>query len=80
MYGPDAVVIVLDRAFGESVKRGATAGRAILAVLRPELELAVVVVGRPTLVDDDRAVELSSFGSDGRFRQSSTMLGLSLGG
>ena len=64
MYGPEAVVIVLDRAFGESVKRGATAGRAIiLAVLQPELELAVVV-DRPTLVDD-RAVELSSSGRDG---------------
>jgi len=61
VHGPEAVVIVLDRAFGESVKRGATAGRAIIfAVLQPELELAVVV-DRPTLVDD-RAVELSSSG------------------
>lgn len=67
VYGPEATVMVLDRALGESVKRGAAPGRDI-----EEVSLDVEVVRD----DDDkdlgalkgiRAVELASSGRFGMF-------------
>lgn len=81
VYGPEAVVMVLDRALGESVNRGAAPGRVIVvdfdrllaAVVRPsgsgEDPDEDLVVGLIVLVSVDmrrRAVELSSSGGDGR--------------
>ena len=59
--GPEAVVIVLLRALGESVKRGAAPGRAILNPLELVVEFAEVLeaVKSAELVDErvEEAVE-----------------------
>lgn len=70
MNGPEAVVMVLDRALGESVKRGAAPGRVIvLLILLGTVELgtddAEVFVVLVVLAVGRRAVELSSSGGDG---------------